>query len=436
MKKLLLSSALIASGIVVNAQWVSQATGFAAPSRGITNISIVDPSIVWASAYDGSGGTAKIQEFTRTIDGGANWTPGFINNASQLEISNLFAISADIAWVSMHGGNSGGGRILKTTDGGLNWVHQTTATFTAPVGFPNVVYFFDEDNGVALGDPRGGYYEFYTTTNGGDLWTRVPSLNIPAPSSANEYGIVNRYSVVGNTIWYGTNEGRVYKSVDMGYTWTVAATGLSEISRVIFKDADNGLFIDGVDIASSSDGGATWSPLFYSGDFLEGDIAYATGVTGSMYISTSAAQGASGSSYSLDDGLTWTLIDGIQHTCVAFYDNLTGWSGSFNTNSTENGILVWNEVALGVITAQNDKAIGFYPNPNNGVFSISLKGKQSGQTTVTVFDVMGRNIYSSSENYAGDSFVKTMDISSFPGGVYFVEVKDATQTYTGKIVKQ
>ncbi|HYE77990.1 MAG TPA: GEVED domain-containing protein, partial [bacterium] len=50
-------------------------------------------------------------------------------------------------------------------------------------------------------------------------------------------------------------------------------------------------------------------------------------------VSTGASTGASGSSYSLDGGQSWTDIDpGTQHTAVAFLNPQTGWSGSFNTN--------------------------------------------------------------------------------------------------------
>ncbi len=45
--------------------------------------------------------------------------------------------------------------------------------------------------------------------------------NIPAPASSVEYGVVGYYDVVGDTVWFGTQDatlgGRVFKSIDRGY---------------------------------------------------------------------------------------------------------------------------------------------------------------------------------------------------------------------------
>ena len=53
MKKILLSFvAMLALTLGVSAQFVDQATGFTAASRGIRNISAVSPTTVWAAAYE------------------------------------------------------------------------------------------------------------------------------------------------------------------------------------------------------------------------------------------------------------------------------------------------------------------------------------------------------------------------------------------------
>ena len=65
-----------------------------------------------------------------------------------------------------------------------------------------------------MGDPSGGYFEIYTTNDGGNNWSRVSQANIPDPI-AEEYGILSLYTVVGNTIWFTTTKGRIYKSIDL-----------------------------------------------------------------------------------------------------------------------------------------------------------------------------------------------------------------------------
>src|SRR5690606_35089027 len=83
--------------------------------------------------------------------------------------------------------------------------------------------FFDINNGITQGDPASGYFEIYTTTDGGTNWTRVPNANIPTPLSG-EYGYNNMFETVGDIIWFATNKGRLYKSTDKGLNWTVSQT--------------------------------------------------------------------------------------------------------------------------------------------------------------------------------------------------------------------
>ena len=64
-------------------------------------------------------------------------------------------MSASTAWVALNRFSFGEAVIVKTGDGGTTWVEQTTA-FPNLDSFVNVVHFFDENDGVALGDVRGG----------------------------------------------------------------------------------------------------------------------------------------------------------------------------------------------------------------------------------------------------------------------------------------
>src|SRR5512142_2704976 len=101
-KALLFTFAFFAIAIITNAQWTEQASGFAAASRGIKYVNIVDSSIVWATAYDGANTSNYIQEFTKTVNGGTLWTAGFINGCSGMEPAMIFAISATKAYCPMY----------------------------------------------------------------------------------------------------------------------------------------------------------------------------------------------------------------------------------------------------------------------------------------------------------------------------------------------
>ena len=175
----------------------------------------------------------------------------------------------------------GNGQILRTTNGGTNWTKQPTALFDSADSYPNFVYFWDANNGIAQGDPESGEFEIYTTSDGGTTWNRVPGANIPNPSPIGaEFGYFNRYTVSGNTIWFGTDQGRIFKSSDKGLTWTVNLIPTPSIDfgldRFTFSDSNKGLLMtyNPVELFNTTDGGATWSPMAKTGNLFNTNICF------------------------------------------------------------------------------------------------------------------------------------------------------------------
>jgi hypothetical protein len=352
MKKLLLFAFILIGLTNVNAQgvWVSQATNFTPVSSGVRHISTVDSNIVWICSYDGSGGAANRQDFSRTIDGGTTWVAGTITGAPVThDWAMIYGLNADTAWSVLYSTSTAvAGGIYKTTDGGATWTQQGAGVIynNLSQSFPNVVHFWDANNGFAMGDPEGGFYELYTTTDGGSNWTRVPTGNIPAPT-AGEYGIVGHYEVQGDTIWFDTNKGRVYRSVDRGLNWTVASTGITVPTNsaidICFYSSTNGIArlyngtTGGNTMRVTADGGDTWTVATPVGNFFGSDVQSVPG-TVSKLISTGAATGFIGSSYSDDGGLNWTDIEvGAQRTALGIVDSTHMWAGGF-TSLTGDGI--------------------------------------------------------------------------------------------------
>lgn len=94
-----------------------------------------------------------------------------------------------------------GGGIFKTRDGGKHWKQLAVGQVFDSASFPDFIYFWNAKQGVAVGDANGPdrpYMEIYTTNDYGKTWKRTPRANVP-PGKA--YAVVNRYSVVGATVW-------------------------------------------------------------------------------------------------------------------------------------------------------------------------------------------------------------------------------------------
>ncbi len=325
--------------------WIGQASGFAVQSRGINYISIVDANVIWATAYDGTGGTASIRQYTKTTNGGTTWTPGTANlGSTTLEISMIHAFDANTAWLAAFPNTTGTGGIWKTTDGGTSWIRQSTATFNNAASFTNVVYFWDANNGFCMGDPINSEFECYTTTNGGTTWTLVPGANLPAPLSG-EYGYTRQIEVVGNVVWFTTNKGRIYRSPDRGLNWVVYQSPLTDFGGTVrgnlsFKDANNGLIVSNTSVVyRSTNGGSTWTQVTITGTVKTSGLCWVEGTD--IIFST----GTDGSSFSQDGGTTWNPIDTEQHVAVEFKTSSLGWSGWFNTSSTADGIWKWQNTS-------------------------------------------------------------------------------------------
>lgn len=425
---------------MVNAQfWSEKATGFTAANRTLSSISIVNTSVIWAIALDNSAAPDyTIKEFTKSTDGGETWTPGTINlgaNTSGLGITSISAISDQIAWISAAPDVSDFGGVWKTTDGGLTWTKQTTALFNNPIdSYTSFVHFWDASNGVTGGDTENGTFEIYTTSNGGNNWNRVIGANIP-PSLVREMGYVGVTSVVGNIFWFGTSAGRIFKSIDKGLSWTVTQTPSTDfnlgLDRFTFSDANNGLFMDHnntTTLYKTTDGGNNWTSITTPG-FYKTNIAY---IPGTSTVIAGAAANPFSSSYSTDNGSTWTTIDsGVLHGTLAFLNDSFGFSAGINTNATTGGISKFAGLPLKTPSFEADKQIAAYPNPTNGILKINSNNSLIKE--VSVYDLLGKEVFNSKFSPLNNV---NLDLNSLQAGNYILKTtSDSGKTETTKILK-
>ena len=445
MKKLLLCFSLIALTSTINAQWTSQATGFSAASRGLSEIKIVDANTVWGIAYDGSGLGLDIQEFTVTTNGGASWNPGIINvGNTALQITNISPVSGTTAWVGAFDATDGLGGVFKTSDGGLTWEQQNSSAYTTPAAsWFNVVHFFNANVGLTMGDPIGsglGEFEIYKTTDGGANWTAISAAALPNPLSG-EYGYNGGYANAGGSFWFTTNKGRLYRTTDQGVTWTVAQVpitdfgGTAQNGRIYFSDANNGYLQKNVvagavttrTYATTTNGGTTWStPVPFTGTrFI---LNYIPGTT--TMVATSGAAPV-GTSISTNNGATWTDLEptGIeQRGASAFLNLTTGWCAGFSTDPLTDGVFKLTGT-LGAQNFENATKFKVYPNPASSIVTISAVNADSYKLSVT--DITGKVVMTKSLN----GIENTLDISSLSTGAYFFELSSDNIKDVVKILK-
>ena len=438
------------SGIAFS-QWAEQASGFSAASRGVNSINIVNDTVVWAGAYDGTNTTNYITEFTKTTNGGITWTAGIINSGLiGAGLANISAINADTAWACIfHPTQAAAGGVWKTTNGGLSWTQQTSAAFVAS-SFPNFVHFWDRNNGIVMGDPSGGYFEIYTTTDGGTTWTRTPNTNNQLSSNAgSEYGYTNLFSVADGKLWFGTSTGRIFKTTDKGLSFTnsTPGNGITDVQKIAFADSLTGyacMHTSGNKswkITKTTDGGATWSALqnntaIANTTIFGADICVVPGTN--ALISVGSDPSAIGSSYSFDGGLNWSLMEDTslapQRLSVRFLNSTTGWSGSFNTNQTTSGIFKFEgTVGIAAVNKQN-QVLTLFPNPASEELHIALSGFSGKSIEVEIRSVTGIEIKKHHFQTSENNDVTFSDLSEIPAGIYWLVVRDGQVSMTKKLI--
>ncbi|MEL1242265.1 sialidase family protein [Flavobacterium flavipallidum] len=184
--------------------------------------------------------------------------------------------------------------------------------------------FWNDKEGIAIGDPTDGFLSIIITRDGGLSWNKIQADKLPplvdgeAAFAASNTNIV----VKGNHTWVvsGGIKSRVFYSADKGKTWSVFATPIVQgkqmtgIFSADFYDAKKG-FISGGDYeiptqnfgnkAMTTDGGKTWNLVAeHAGFGFSSCIQYVPKSKGKGLVSV----GATGIYYSNDAGVSWKQL--------------------------------------------------------------------------------------------------------------------------------
>jgi photosystem II stability/assembly factor-like uncharacterized protein len=348
-----------------------------------------------------------------------------------------------------------GGGVFHTTDGGTTWEHTAPGELFNNNSVPRFVHFKDKNHGVAMGDPNGGFFEVYLTSNKGKKWKRVPQKNLPVPL-ANEVGWISGHAVVGNTIWFGTSSGRMFRSTDFGKSWTVhtvdplPGTYVNEIAFL-----DDGLHgvahLRGRNrtfVFSTSDGGLTWTNYFQPANWKNSRVTAVPGTNAFISTSTHPNPLFTGSSVSYDAGQTWTDVErNAQKAACRFFDAQTGYAGGFyQTGHPVFGVggiyksqIVFQTAALpdNAISASNAKqaaiderminenGVKVFPTPARDVVHLILPGAVvNKEGVVSIHSLDGRLLQST--KLSGATSMR-LNVSKLPAGVYTLRITSKTQ---------
>ncbi|MDR7212687.1 oxidoreductase [Flavobacterium piscis] len=190
--------------------------------------------------------------------------------------------------------------------------------------FYDSMQFWNNKEGIAIGDPTEDTFSIIITRDGGETWTKLLSDKLPTNSKGEAAFAASNSNIVikGNDTWLvsGGKKARVFYSPDKAKTWKVAETPIVQgktmtgIFTADFYDSKHG-FIAGGDYetpqqnydnkAFTSDGGKTWELTGQNQGFgYASCIQYVPGSNTKQLVCV----GASGIQYSKDAGATWTQL--------------------------------------------------------------------------------------------------------------------------------
>ena len=356
----------------------------------ILDIEALDASTAWAVGTVSGGGV-----ILKTTDGGTTWVRQKTITGSwpTQPLSSISVVDANTAWAS-------GYRILlKTTDGGANWnvVYSSTSNYE---GVPDVCAV-DADNAWAILIDANLTSHIFKTSDGGATWVNLYSR----PYSS---GLLARISAVDKvTAWavggavldsfygsYSSSGGSIVKTSDMGATWQEQTpAGAPVFMNVLARDASNAWVTGQGTIMHTTDGGANWTTTyteagtqFWGLSASDDATIWATGLFG-----TSPSFGGRVVK-TVDEGNTWqTLYSTTAHWLCSIdaLDAANAWAGSVNNLLTNIVYSSGNSVILHTVNGGDARPdiTGIAPASGQAGDMVTISGcdfgAQRGTSTVS-----------------------------------------------------
>lgn len=212
--------------------------------------------------------------------------------------------------------------------------------------FYNAMHFWDEKEGIAMGDPIDGCLSIIITRDGGNNWTKLSCEQLPKTVEGEAaYAASNsNIAIVNDKVWIasGGAKTRVFYSGDRGNTWQVFDTPMIQggkmtgIYSIDFYNETLGIIFGGdweskdnntANKAITQDGGKTWQLISdATGPGYRSSVRFVPNSGGQEII----AVGSPGISYSGNGGKTWTELSKEGFFAIEFVNETVAFASGNN----------------------------------------------------------------------------------------------------------
>lgn len=230
------------------------------PAIGISDIAInpQDPNIMYVATGDGFGyesggdfwGGTYTAGIMKSVDGGNTWiSSGLTFNQYQGRIIQKLVISSADPQILLAASRDG---MWRTSDGGMNWTKVST------VHFYDIEYNIADNNIVYASSGS----HFYRSNNGGQTWSIISAGLCSTGRQSIAVTPANP-----NVIYSMCESGKLFRSTDAGLSFDSCTTppvyfyGYYDNVIAVSPTDENLVFVGGLELGKSTDGGQTWATV-------------------------------------------------------------------------------------------------------------------------------------------------------------------------------
>lgn len=410
--------------------WVPVSENFV--SLGVSDIAVQpnNSNVIYVATGDCDGGATYSIGVLKSTNGGQTWqTTGLIFNTSSLKKIYKLVIHPSNYNIIFAAGTNG---IDKSTDGGASWTNVNQGTFF--------------DIKFNPGDPTILYsagLKIYKSTNTGSTWEESSSglpqtgisrisIGVTPANASNLYVLLSNAEYGFGGFFVSTNGGYSFQNRSnspniLGWMSTgndVGGQGIYDLCMAVSQIDENTVYIGGVNIWKSTDGGKAW--LIETNWYPVNNVATIHADQHDLYIipgGTSLFSGNDGGVYKKIEGSSWKwigsgmpitqfyriggsrgddnlLIAGCQDNGTKLFDNgvftdVRGGDGMECMIDYSNPDIIYASSYYGSFSRSNDKGKSFTPIKPPGVKASWIAPIQQHSTNPQTIFIGYQEVYKS-----------------------------------------
>jgi photosystem II stability/assembly factor-like uncharacterized protein len=354
----------------------------------------------------------------KSTNNGVTWNP--LTLPSGITTMSAVCFTDPVKGV-MTGAN---GKINYTTDGGKTWTGTTIGT----------ARYWGLDIKGSIGFAGNSSGSIVRTTNGGATWGNYSSVG-------SKY--IYSFDILNDSVAYlttGLQENSIYRSTNFGYTWDqVFTTDIASLFSVRFANDSVGFAVGQMgQFYYTTDAGMNWTkvPSDSTVDYFCVDVTnYPQGIV----------SGTNGKlvGFTMNEGapVLYTIPSGTQSSLYSVSASKKVVDGGYTIYAAgENGNILRYYQSSNAVPGKVLSPVEFileqnYPNPFNPVTTINFTLHQQGAVTLTIHDLLGRQIATLADNvFSAGPHTIQWDAGSLANGVYFYTLKTPSSTVSKKAV--